>query len=167
MALKDRLIAAQQKLGLNNQTMAAALRITPEWLSKILNDKAAGSDDIGLRLDDLLRHHGVEPSLIPPGKTVEEPPASYGQPSRNAQLVAELRERFQRLLTAAGDDAERLYWISAQLREHLAIPMGWEKLEEINVRAIIRAEELHRESLRRRGAQSKTSDQSHERSEPA
>jgi transcriptional regulator with XRE-family HTH domain len=65
MLLRQRIALAQQKLGLNNQELAAELRITPEWIGKILNGKAAGSDDIGLRLEELLRRRGLEVSSIP------------------------------------------------------------------------------------------------------
>jgi len=62
--LKDRLQDALKALDIPKQEMASELRITPEWLSKILNGHHQGSEDIGLRLEDLLRRRGIESTSI-------------------------------------------------------------------------------------------------------
>ena len=96
MSLQERIVVIQEKLALNNQEMAEELRITPEWIGKILNGRVRCSDDIGLRLDELCRSRGIEPnSIFPAVKTgnypnlgkqhsglVEDDKAKFGVSSR-------------------------------------------------------------------------------------
>ena len=117
MELRDRIRAAQAELKLNAQQMAAQLRITPEWLSKIMNGRVQGSDDIGLRLDDLRRRAGIESGSI--GHTVLsssavcETPGVYG----TADTLRREIMRFQMdALAGAGDDLGRLGWLREELR---------------------------------------------------
>lgn len=60
--LRERLAFAQKEFGLTAAQLAKELRITPEWLSKIANDRAVGSPDIGLRLEAFIRAKGIEPA---------------------------------------------------------------------------------------------------------
>jgi hypothetical protein len=116
--------------------MAKELRITPEWMSKILNGRVTGSPDIGLRLDDFIRRRGVEPTSIEThevssGVIVEE--AEPGDAS--GELLTKARRHFEELLLAAKGEHQRLGWIVEQMTEHLAIPKHWRTHEEINRRA--------------------------------
>jgi hypothetical protein len=79
MTPKDRLKRAQELLGLPAYRLADELKITPEWLSKIYRNKATVSDDIGLRLDALLRNRGIDPSSIEQSSIspAEESPGDY------------------------------------------------------------------------------------------
>jgi len=82
VSLKIRILAAAAALALNQQQMAALLKITPEWLSKIARGHVAGSEDIGLRLDAALRSQGIEPTSIlglAPSHILAEDPAPYGR----------------------------------------------------------------------------------------
>lgn len=74
--------------------MAAELRITPEWIGKILKGRVEGSHDIGLRLDELLRRRALEHSSITyPNLTearhskIEEAPASYGNKTSHPMRI--------------------------------------------------------------------------------
>ena len=79
MSLKNRIEAASLRLGLNQQQAAALLGISPEWMSKIVRGHVAGSSDIGLRLNAVLRSRGIDPASIESSSTlaVAEEPAPY------------------------------------------------------------------------------------------
>ena len=60
--LPEKIELVLNALELTAQKLADELRITPEWLSKIRRGKTTGSDDIDLRLAELLRRRGIEPT---------------------------------------------------------------------------------------------------------
>lgn len=72
----------RRRLQLNSQEMAAELRITPEWYSKIVNQKARVSDDLLLRLGDLARRRSIEITSTKPD------PGPTGQSSVKAASLA-------------------------------------------------------------------------------
>lgn len=124
--LSDRLKDAQTRLGLTAAQLARDLKITPEWLSKIINKRVAGSEDIGLRLDALYRSRGIEPAST----SIVEVNPSYGaaapSPSGSVAVIRRAaREHFEALLASAGNDVTRMGWIHEQLAQHLQIPAGW------------------------------------------
>ncbi len=130
MTLRDRIERAQKAFSLSAIEMAAGLRITPEWLSKIMNGHVEGSDNIGLRLDEFVRQRGVEPSSLAKvegtSTHVAETPAGYGPA---ATLRAEIQRFIALSIQAAGDDVGKLGWLREQLRSHFAPPPHWRSVE--------------------------------------
>lgn len=57
-----------------------------------------------------------------PDAVVREDAALHGTP---ATIEHEIRREFQKLVTAAQGDPQRLYWIAEQMKEHLAVPKKW------------------------------------------
>jgi transcriptional regulator with XRE-family HTH domain len=150
MPLPGRIKKAQALLGFNSQQMAAALGITPEWISKITNGRVQGSTDIGLRLDQVLRERSIDPT------SMEVDPSSISGPPP-AELRKELTRRFGQLLDEAGADVVRLGWVSEQMHAHLTPPAHWsnqvppiQKVSPGDHPAVIRAEEEGRASGRRK-----------------
>lgn len=125
-SLRDRLQAAQKHLRLTGTQLAAGLRITPEWLSRIYTGKAEGSSDLELRLDAFLTQKGIDPRSIleiePTSIAEDSPQAPYGTAQT---LRAEAYELMDEVLEAAGDDLTRIGWVIVQLKTHLAIPAPW------------------------------------------
>lgn len=111
--------------------MAAELRITPEWYGKILSAKEAGSGDIGLRLDELLRRKKIEPSSIYEQTdsaigALHEPPSIYAA----GDTTGKIRQHIEQLITLAAGDPHRLGWLLEQMKSHLAPPEHWEFEDE-------------------------------------
>jgi transcriptional regulator with XRE-family HTH domain len=125
--LRELLKKAQAKLGLKNYEMAAELRITPEWYGKITGGKAEPSDDLRLRLDELLRRRKIELSSISEG---DDGPASSGT-RQSVQLRQRIQQHVDDLLAAAGNDQQRLGWIAEQLLAHVDVPGHWDLQERI------------------------------------
>lgn len=141
--LRERIERVQKLLKLTAGQMAAELRITPEWLSKITNGRVQGSDDIGLRLDEFLRRKGIELSSkadAEPGSILRTP--HHGGAGKAAQ---EIRDELETLLRQADSDPDRLGWIREQFRAHLAPPRHWQT-GEVNQRARQIADRLNSEA---------------------
>lgn len=132
---KIRLEEAQRALGLNNRRLAAELRVSEFWLSKVLNGRKPASGDLMLRLDDLLRRRGkLEPGsshLKSGGKrseAVDEPPASYETVAsripqqRSPSTREDCENLFQRILDAAelSNDPNAFPAIYVHLQDGLA-----------------------------------------------
>jgi transcriptional regulator with XRE-family HTH domain len=150
--LRDRLANAQKAGGLTSAQLAAALRITPEWLSKILNGHVSGSEDIGLRLDDYLRRRGVAPpsTLEHEGTSTAAPAETHDDPPFTSAIAEALRADFTAILEAAGNNRDRLGWVRVQLDQMSAVSRSWLTLEEVNRRATERAKELTAAAQERR-----------------
>jgi len=58
----DRLIAVQTELRLSNREMAAELRVSEHWYSKLVNRHRTPSEDLVLRLDEMLRRRNLSGS---------------------------------------------------------------------------------------------------------
>jgi hypothetical protein len=113
----DRIEEAQRQLNFNNRQMAAELHVSEHWYSKVVNHHRPASDDLMLRLDDLLRRRKlvsgtrpIEPHLKTGGKpagVVEEPRGNYRQvasriPQQRAPSTRQDCEAYaQQLLDAA------------------------------------------------------------------
>lgn len=118
--------------------MAAALKITPEWLSKIINGHVTGSDDIGLRLDVLLRERGLVAAL-----TFSEVSSTSRPPGVADESIEQtLRRDFEILVAAAAGDRDRLGWVRVQLDQMRAFARTWVEPDEINRRATQRAKQM-------------------------
>lgn len=127
MHLRDSLKKAQAALGLKNYEMAAELRITPEWYGKITGGKAEPSDDLRLRLDELLRRRKIELSSVVEGKAGQ---LSSGT-RQSVQLRKDIAKHVEDLMAAAGNDPQRLGWIAEQLIRHVDVPGHWNLQEQI------------------------------------
>lgn len=130
--LRDRLLAAREALGFTAAQLAKELRITPEWVSKIMRGHVVGSDDIHLRLDVLLRSKGIEPSSIsapststPLGAAIN--PLAGGGHAADV-LRGEIRKEIEVTISAAGSDVSRLGWLLEELRS--LRPSHWESAGE-------------------------------------
>jgi len=55
----DRIKEVQRQLDLTNRQMAVELRVSEFWYSKIVNGHRPASDDLLLRLDDLMRRKNI------------------------------------------------------------------------------------------------------------
>lgn len=119
--LVARLKKARNAFGLNLREMAAELRITPEWLSKILNGHERPSYNIGLRLDDFLRRGGVNWSDVERDKASRSL-GKFGQSATAKALRTEIRLNYCRLLGGAGNDTEQLRRIAKQFQTMLSKP---------------------------------------------
>ena len=53
-SLSDRLVEARETLRISQAELARRLRVTPEWMSRVINGHHPGSVDLELRLADLL-----------------------------------------------------------------------------------------------------------------
>lgn len=134
LPLRERLKRAQKHLGLNATQLADELDITPEWLSKIVNGRVAGSGDIGLRLDAFLRNRGLEPRSILElepasieGDAVAEDRGHYSVPAD--QLRQSIRAEAEKAILSAGNDIGRLGWLLEELRS--LRPAHWEGQHEV------------------------------------
>jgi len=96
-----------------------------------MNRRVTGSDDIGLRLDELLRRKGIELSSpkSEASSSAATGPLEYGTADA---LRREIDQHNAALLIASKEDPARLGWIREQQKAHLAIPKHWVTNEEIN-----------------------------------
>lgn len=80
--LADKLKHTQDRLDLKRYELAEELRITPEWLSKIMRRRVNASEDVALRLAEVLRRRNLNLDSFyesSSGIVVEEPPAPFGR----------------------------------------------------------------------------------------
>src|SRR5262249_4291252 len=89
--------------------LAGELRITPEWLSKILNGHHPISYNVGLRFEDFLRRRGADPELFAREVAPNPAPATA--------LRAKIDREYRRLLKEAGDDPAKLDRIAAHVAQ--------------------------------------------------
>ncbi len=125
MTFSEQIKALMQAHSLTQHQIAAALEITPEWLSKILRGHRTASRDVPLRLDSFPRSTGggtpIEHSSIPSTPLAETSHA----PDSVSELVQAIAYHHGELMAAAKNVPERLGWIREQQRAHLAIPEHW------------------------------------------
>jgi transcriptional regulator with XRE-family HTH domain len=122
--LVRRIKEAQKVFGLNQDEMAAELRITPEWLSNIMHGHHKPSYNILLRFHDFLRRNEFPANA---SLDAEVSTIFARQPTRRTSHVAlhtQIRLSFSRLIVAARNKPARLAWIVQHLR---AIPPEWKK----------------------------------------
>lgn len=116
-ALVERIKKAQKAYGLNSAEMAGELKITAEWLSKILNGHARPSYNIALRFEAFARRQSGTQSQVDGGSIQ----ARAKKPkSQNAALRANIRVQYCRLRGLAGNHPERLALLSQKFDSLLA-----------------------------------------------
>lgn len=106
-------------------------RVTPQRVGSWFQGRNFPGPDVEFALAELL---GTTRDWLVEGKEttettapiVMEPPAAT---SPAESLRREVRERFERTMTAAGDDLSRLGYINEQLRAHLTPPAHWNERE--------------------------------------
>lgn len=114
-------------LQLSQEQMAARLHISANYLSQIENGREPSMRVLEAckRLEqDVIAAQESDRVTLPesmPGH-VGEAPAHYGSIDLIRQ---ELRQKLERTIGAAGDDRDRLGWISVQLETHLRPPPQW------------------------------------------
>jgi hypothetical protein len=164
MQLRDRIAEAQKKLSLNNKAMAAELRISHEWLGKILNGHVEGSGDIGLRLDELFRRRQMEVSSCVAGARAESGghvtihATKGGMPvsiscidPASEPLLKELWAKIQMMLTSTEGDSRRLIWLLEEITRLQQSTRHWHSHNKGVQKAITGAEATQRARLVREG----------------
>jgi transcriptional regulator with XRE-family HTH domain len=110
---------------LTQDDLGSLLGITREWIGKLETGRRPISAEIFLRFEALQREPKFSQSAPP--APLHDPaivPVFPGDPAA-AEIIGEIRDWFECLLIAAGDDRNRLGWISEQLRAHVTPPPHW------------------------------------------
>lgn len=108
---------ARLRLGVNKKDMAALLRITPEWYSRVINGPGLVSEDLLLRLGQVLRDRGLEE-----GSSVrEESGAAYGRPAVRSDCETYFRARCDEAQESADPNA----WPYMLMLLRQALPPGF------------------------------------------
>jgi hypothetical protein len=114
----NELESARLRLGVNKKQMAALLRITPEWYSRVINTPGAASDDLLLRLDQVLRERGLESRS---SGAVREDAVPYGSPATRSTCEQYFRERCDEAQESGDPNA----WPHLLMLLRKAIPPGF------------------------------------------
>jgi transcriptional regulator with XRE-family HTH domain len=114
-------------LQLNQEQMAARLHISANYLSQIENGREPSVrvlEVLNRIEEDVARGRLLDGVTLPESMAVAEDAKIYGASTTNV-LRQELRQKFDRTIAAAGDNRDRLGWISVQLDTHLRPPANW------------------------------------------
>lgn len=115
--------STREALGLTQQELADRLLVSRAYLAQV----ETGTKIPSARL--LAQITALVPSKSDEVNTVQEAgPPEYGTAAAIAQQI---RERFERLMTAAAGNTQRLGWVAEQLQRHLGEPEHWFTAEEL------------------------------------
>ncbi len=118
------------------EKVAKRLGVRREYISRVLGGHEPSEQFSRLILVELQMARLVAGSSLPAPAVLREPVTPYGAAPNVTELVAQLRDRFQALLVAAGSDPERLYHVSHELRRIEDDAQAWLSKEDINARAV-------------------------------
>jgi transcriptional regulator with XRE-family HTH domain len=116
------------------------LLVSRDYLSQLENGRQP-SERLKQQVELLEKVGSVHPSDAD-SVGISRPSESRAPFPSESPAKAALRREFETLLSAAGEEPDRLGWIRVQMAEHLAPPKNWLTRDEINARAVQLAKKL-------------------------